>query len=58
MVCDHYHQDQQLGVSMARFEEIRLAIAAEYLSESRELKVTSDDGSKYLRPVDQLEMES
>ena len=43
---------------MARFEEIRLAIAAEYLSESRELKVTSDDGSKYLRPVDQLEMES
>ncbi len=43
---------------MERFEETRLAIAAEYLRESRELKVTLDDGSKHLWPVDRLEMET
>lgn len=43
---------------MERFEETRLAIAAEYLSESRELKITLNDGSKHLWPVDRLEMEA
>lgn len=42
---------------MEKFEETRLAIAAEYLSDSRELKVTLDDGSKHLWPVDRLQME-
>ncbi|MEO0770157.1 MAG: DUF2442 domain-containing protein [Cyanobacteria bacterium J06649_4] len=42
---------------MEIFEETRLAISAEYLSESRELKVTLDDGSKHLWPVDRLQME-
>ncbi|MGB3293447.1 MAG: hypothetical protein WBB01_10710 [Phormidesmis sp.] len=36
----------------------RGAIAAEYLSESRELKVTLDDGSKHLWPIDRLETET
>lgn len=43
---------------MEHFEETRLAIAAEYLKESRELKVTLNDGSKHLWPVDRLEMET
>ena len=43
---------------MEQSEELRLAIAAEYLKASRELKVTLDDGSKHLWPVDRLEMET
>ncbi|MEL6353132.1 MAG: DUF2442 domain-containing protein [Cyanobacteria bacterium J06627_28] len=43
---------------MERFEETRLAVSAEYLSESRELKVTLDDGSKHFWPADRLEIEA
>ena len=41
---------------MARSEDYRLAISAQYLPDSRELMVVLDDASKHLWPVDRLEM--
>lgn len=41
---------------MAAFEDERLATAARYVSASRELELTLDDGSRHLIPVDRLEM--
>ncbi|MBE9061237.1 DUF2442 domain-containing protein [cf. Phormidesmis sp. LEGE 11477] len=41
---------------MAIYEDERLAVSARYISSSRELEITLDDGSRHLIPVDRLEM--
>jgi hypothetical protein len=41
---------------MATYKDERLATAAQYITPSRELELTLDDGSRHLIPVDRLEM--
>ncbi|MEL6351009.1 MAG: DUF2442 domain-containing protein [Cyanobacteria bacterium J06627_28] len=41
---------------MAEPEDTRKAISARYLLENRELEISLEDGSRYLVPVDRLEM--
>ena len=41
---------------MAQSEDHRRAISAKYLSDSRELEIALEDGSRHFIPVDRLEM--
>lgn len=41
---------------MAEPEDSRRATAARYVTDSRDLEITLDDGSRHLIPVDRLEM--